>query len=386
MTGRRKKLRLQLFGVLCGCSVLAAQAADGLFQKPLLAEGINTTFQFGGYAQADLIHDFDAAGEQDQFVVSSIPVEGDPGAEAGSRNSFSLKQTRLTLDTRSNTSIGEIRTNFEGDFFGSGRAFEVLYAYAEWNGVMAGKFVSTFADPNTQPNTLDYEGPDGEVCVQQLLLRYTGRVGDSFEWAVAIEQPDNEIFSDFSGKARDEYPDLPAYVRWNRKERHVQLGGILRKLRYDADEGVSSTAVGWGVNLTGSILIKPRSTLMGQAVYGAGIARYIQAFNGEDADGVYLGNGDLKALGVWSILVGVEHEWTDRLTSTLSADYANVNDHAGRAGDSIKSSTAMHLNLVWTPRPLWSIGGEVMWGKRENLDGASGDATRLQFSVNYSFR
>ncbi len=44
-----------------------------------------------------------------------------------------------------------------------------------------------------------------------------------------------------------------------------------------------------------------------------------------------------------------------------------------------------HLNLIWTPREKLSTCIELMWGRRENADGADGSATRIQTMVKYGF-
>lgn len=44
-----------------------------------------------------------------------------------------------------------------------------------------------------------------------------------------------------------------------------------------------------------------------------------------------------------------------------------------------------HVNLIWSVDKALSTGIEYMRGYRENVDGARGDATRLQAMVKYSF-
>lgn len=367
--------------VVCACCL--GCFAENAFGGKVTVDSLNTTFEWGGWAQADLIHDFDPAGERDQFVVSSIPVVREPDAEGDGQSSFSLKQSTLTLDTETDTAAGPVTASFLTDFFGSGRAFEVLHAYVEWKGVRLGKSESTFQDADAQPTTLDYEGPDGEVFVQQLLLRYSHQVSDSLAWAVAIEAPDSEIYSNRSGRATNGLPDIPFRVRWGWTGGHVQLAGMLRELRYQLDSGAETTETGWGLSLTGGVELAPRSTFMAQAAYGHGIARYIQAFDGLNADGVLLDSGRLKALEASAVLAGLEHRWNDRFTSTLSADYSQLEGGEGRPFDGIKSVSSVHLNLLWAPHPSWMLGGEIMWGERKDVDGARGDASRVQFSMRY---
>mgnify|MGYP007029212667 CR=1 FL=1 len=42
-------------------------------------------------------------------------------------------------------------------------------------------------------------------------------------------------------------------------------------------------------------------------------------------------------------------------------------------------------NLLYYPAENLMLGGELMWGQRENNDGASEDDVRFQFTVKYNF-
>jgi hypothetical protein len=41
------------------------------------------------------------------------------------------------------------------------------------------------------------------------------------------------------------------------------------------------------------------------------------------------------------------------------------------------------VNLLWSPYKLVDIGGEVLWGRRDNQDGSHGDNWRFQFTTIY---
>ena len=43
------------------------------------------------------------------------------------------------------------------------------------------------------------------------------------------------------------------------------------------------------------------------------------------------------------------------------------------------------VNLLATPAKNVMVGGELLWGKRTNNDGSSGDDMRFQFTVKYNF-
>ena len=135
----------------------------------ITAGGIN--LRFGGFVKLDFIQDFDYVGNQDQFKVNSIPVDGDPNALLGGSTNLSARQTRITMDVSSDAGNGRMRAYVEGDFFGSGNSFRLRHGYGEWKGLLAGQTWTTFQDISARPFTLDYEGPDAEIFVRQAIIR-----------------------------------------------------------------------------------------------------------------------------------------------------------------------------------------------------------------------
>ena len=81
------------------------------------------SIQFGGFAKVDYIQDFDPVGNDSQFKVNSIPVEGDPDAERGGSTNLSAKQTRFTVDVRGDTAAGVVRAYVEGIPYALGLRF-----------------------------------------------------------------------------------------------------------------------------------------------------------------------------------------------------------------------------------------------------------------------
>ena len=81
----------------------------GVFDKPIKVKGI--TILFGGFAKVDFIQDFDPIGNEDQFKVNTIPVEGDPDAELGGSTNISARQTRFTLDVQADESLDNCAGN-----------------------------------------------------------------------------------------------------------------------------------------------------------------------------------------------------------------------------------------------------------------------------------
>ena len=362
--------------------------AEGIFKEPLEVGGVK--IQFGGFAKVDFMYDLDPIGNPDEFQVNSIPVEGDPNSLLGGGSNISAKQTRLSVDIWNDSSAGLVRAFVEGDFFGDGTSFRLRHAYGEWNGLLVGQTWSTFQDISARPFTLDVEGPDAEIFVRQPQIRYTGNPSEQIEWAIAIEDPDSEVTTPggISGVGRSKMPDIPAHVRIMRDWGHVQIGGILRQIRFVSDDGsgIDDSAIGYGLNFSGKVKVAKRDAVMGQIAFGSGIARYIKSFDGTNSDAVLTPAGEVKALDAWAVVLGFEHHWSDLFTSTISGGYAGLDNEPSQPSDAIKSARSFHANLIYSPHRLISIGGELMWGQRRNKNGAKGDATRLQFSIKYKFK
>jgi hypothetical protein len=357
--------------------------------KPLELWAGGVSLQFGGFVKLDAMQDFDPIGNEDQFKVNSIPVSGDPDSLLGGSSHMTARATRFTLDVRSTEGASQgMRAYVEGDFFGSGNSFRMRHGYGEWNGFLAGQTWTTFQDISARPFSLDYEGPDGEVFVRQAQVRYTSTVSDSFQWSVAAEDADSQItvLGGIAGSGRSELPDLAGTLRFSSARGHVQVGGLLRQLRFvSTGSGVDQTETGYGINISGSANMAGSDAIMGQIAFGTGVGRYIESFGGTNSDAVMTAAGSLEAIDAWAAVAGYTHHWNQSWNSTFSASIAELDDIAGQAGSDIKSARSMHVNLVYKPFAQFFVGGELMWGERENNDGAEGDALRLQVSAQYSF-
>ena len=345
--------------------------------------------RFGGFVKLDFIQDFDFVGNADQFKVASIPVDGDPNSLLGGSTNLSARATQFNMDIRGDTGNGVVRAYVEGDFFGSDNSFRLRQGYGEWNGLLAGQTWSTFQDITARPFTLDYEGPDSEFFVRQPMIRYTRTMANGLEWAVAAEDPDSQVSTagGIAGQGRSEFPDLVARVRVDRQWGHAQAAAIGRQLRFVSNDGaIDETATGFGLNLSGSVKVLGANSVMGHVGFGSGIGRYIESFGGTGSDALLTTSGSLEPIDAWATVLGYLHHWNDRLNSTFSASTAELDNEAGQGGSAIKSAQSVHANLAYSPSSRILVGVELMWGERENNDGAKGDASRLQVTIQYKFR
>ncbi len=373
---------------ITGPSENATASQDGLV-KPVEIKGTGLTLKFGGFAKVDFIQDIDPIGNEDQFKVNSIPIEGTSAAAIGGQNHLSARQTRFSLDVRGDTSDGMVHGYFEGDFFGSGNSFRMRHGYGEWKGLLGGQTWSTFQDITARPFTLDYEGPDSEFFVRQPQVRYTGHPSEKVEWSIAAESADSDLTtpSSATGGGRNQMPDFPARVRIKpNKGAHIQIAAMVRQLRYVSGDGMmKASTMGYGFNVAGKATVAGKDAIMGHAGYGSGVTRYIEAFSGTGSDGVLTADGEITALNAWAATLGYSHQWNDHWSSTLAGGRAQIDNDASQSGGAIKAATSVHMNLVCKPNRLLALGGELMWGERENANGDKGDAMRVQLSAQFKF-
>jgi hypothetical protein len=364
----------------------AAEPSAGTFPKSIRVPGTDVSFSVGGYVKADFILDMDPIEDRYEFKTNSIPVEGTADAERSGQTTLHARESRINLDVRSETPRGPFRAFVEGDFFGDGNSFRLRHAYGELGPVLAGQTWTTFMDISTRPWTIDYEGPDAEIYVRQTMFRWTHGLSEEWTLAVAVENPSAQfaVPGALDGEARSTLPDLPAHVRYVTGKGHLQISGMLRQLRFD---GIGTTpdasTLGWGLAGALAWTTFDKDEVVGQLAFGEGIGRYVESFIGQDADAVFQADGDLSSLGVVAFVVGYRHHWSESLRSGVAFSMADLDDDPDLPGGAIGQTQDFRANLIWTPYALVDFGGEVLWGRRENQNEASGDALRFQFAATY---
>lgn len=100
-------------------------ALRGFFSIP----GSHTMMRVGGYIRTDAIYDFSQLGNVNQFRPESIPT---PNLDLSNYN-MAARASRLTLESRTDTTWDVLRTYIEIDFVGSGNSteFRLRHFYAQ---------------------------------------------------------------------------------------------------------------------------------------------------------------------------------------------------------------------------------------------------------------
>jgi len=368
--------------------------------------GTAAAMKVGGYVNLSVVNSFDPLTIPDRFIVGSIPPDGVTLEGAVEGTQVSAQQTRLNLEYREQTKLGEIRAFVEGDFQGDSDTFRLRHAFGQFRSVLAGKTWTTFMDINSQPEEVDAEGINGQVLLRHSQVRWTPQFGEKLKLKIALEDPATDVINGESQRGNfdlvaslDRMP-LGPLGRWN-----YRVGFVLRDLKAIAgsdsnitSEGAQSTT-GWGITTGGRQPVKwwgGEDYLLWQLAYGEGIGHYIndlQTMGGGDA--VFDPQGKLHALPVFSGYVSYQHRWPmsfqfmkawpGLLRSSFTLSWVDINNFEFQEGGDYAKTLRASMNLIYSPTPNIFTGVELLWGERKNKDGSKGDAAQLQFAMRYIF-
>lgn len=387
-------------------SLLLAAVLPGLAH----AAGDERSFEIYGFAQADAIYDSKRVDPNwnDAFRPSKIGVDDQFGTNGES--SVSAKQSRFGVKGSLPTgNYGPIDFKFEFDLFGTGAnagqtTFRLRHAYAEWNAILAGQTNSLFMDGDVFPNVIDYWGPTGLVFLRNPQLRWTPYRTAGSHFSIAIEKPSNDVdpgnirliqgLDNFTLQSNEPLPDLTAQWRLGSDWGHVQVAGLLRDVGFQyqttADSGWhNNNETGWGINLSSSIRTVGKDQILLQVVHGDGIASYMNDggmdLAPQNACANQLCGLHAKAVPLTGVVAYYDHYWNSLLSSSIGYSFTSVNNTNFQDPATFHRGDYGSVNLLAYPTDNVLLGGEVLYGKRTNNNGATGDDFRVQFSVKYNF-
>src|SRR3954466_4230538 len=148
-----------------------------------------------GFAMLDIGHNFTQIHPDwyDTLRLTKLPAVKD---EFGHDNSTfaGVRQSRLGVRSSTPTDLGELKTIFEFELFGTGvdsgqTTFRLRHAWGELGAFGAGQYWSPFTDPDVFPNSLEYWGPTGLPWFRNVQLRYTAYQTDNSNLMIALARP-----------------------------------------------------------------------------------------------------------------------------------------------------------------------------------------------------
>ncbi|WP_417388555.1 DcaP family trimeric outer membrane transporter [Gimesia sp.] len=344
------------------------------FTEGLIIFGKDAAMKIGGLVKADFIYDFNPIDSTDSFVTTSIPI----GAPHRTNARFHARQSRLSFDTRWLTNDRLIRVYVEGDFFSEGNRFRLRHAFGESGSLLVGQTWTTFANVAAAPATLDFEGSVSSVNRRQAQARWTQNIlNENTTFAVSVEDTyfNIEPPTGITGDPSNPSPDFVTRLRYKDDCSEYQAAGLYRVVGFQPTGQSVRTAFAWGFNMTGVRLLTDQTKVYSQIVFGEGIGSYRDL---PDAAPTAVNQAGLLPMFGW--MAGLTHDWNEELSSNFTYAENSLSTSAYQARSDVKKTTYLAANLIWSPVTNVKIGIEYLFGTKENVGGATGDAHRLQTS------
>jgi hypothetical protein len=404
---RRIDRRPQLAWLLSAGLVLAA-AGPLQAQSAAQPAPAQPSIEVYGFAMLDMGVNFKTIHPDwyDTMRINRLPsFDGEFGEDV---STFAgVRQTRLGVRGFTPTALGELRTTFEFELFGTGvdegqTTFRLRHAYGELGKFGAGQYWSPFMDIDVFPNSIEYWGPTGMVFFRNVQVRWMPIQGDTRRLTIALERPgasgDAGVFADRielqNVRGRNPAPDLTGEYRYGGSFGYIEVAGLLGRMSWDdvLDDrfDLSGSATRWGVNVSSNVKVGSRATLRLQYAYGEGIQNYM---NDAPVDvGIVRNPGSTvtpiegAAIPITGTSAFVDYNWTSKWSTSAGYSSTFIDNTEGQSGNAYRLGQYALGNLLYSPVPGVMMGGELQWGRREMFrDPYVGEGLKLQFSFKYNF-
>jgi hypothetical protein len=250
---------------------------------------------------------------------------------------------------------------------------------------------------------VDFQGPAGWANQRRPGARVTIPITTKIFWAGGIEQPFSDITTNGLGNNVQDVPDFATHLRYEANAGHLQIAGLLRSIAYQPFDGEVTRRTGCGLSAATvfhpwAILIGSNPTrkanptglercrIVGQYNCGWGIGRYLLDTAGLGLDGEVdpvNGGFDLPFIAGW--VISYEHWYNERWLSAVTWSEVTAGSNDNQPVTTYIGSKYLTANLWYIPIRGLSLGVEVIYGERENVDGQRGSARRLNGLVQYNF-
>lgn len=369
-------------------------------------ENDNFRFGIGGTIHATMFFDFNGSLEGSSFTTWNIPVPTDYAGQSG----LTMGSSKLNFKAIGKLGGKQMVAFVEiGVGTSTGNAINLRHAYFSYGGLTVGHTYSFFMDLAAGPMTVDLQGPNTQISIRHPLIGYTFKFGNHWKLAAALERQELKINASSSAGVSDEFqecPDIAFNTSYTFDRGHLQLAALLRYLYYYRNSPLSTTSersgtkldVGFGGALSGSFNFTKNTSLSFQSVVGRGVGAYIQDLSESKLDLINMVTSDsasvLKTAPMYGGYFSVQHNWTQRLVSSLIYGYVHLYHMPGYVYNyddcyNFNSSHYVAANLFWNVSDYFIVGVEYLYGVRQNVfaDGSydSGHANRVDLMLSYSF-
>lgn len=372
--------------------------ADAAFPKSWPIFGTKSRLSFGGYVKVDYIQDFNGV-HNDRFELATRNVHVDNSGvtkEAPYMN-LSARESRFNFDFRTTTANGKpLRVFLEMDFWNLDRdpfhnVPRLRHFYAVYNRWLVGRNWGLLTDLYSVPVTLDFQSGDAVAGSRRTQIRYEQAVNKSKSIKVAasiemLEYPDIDA-NGFDGQSSMLLPLFSARVTKTTKlGGRLFFGGSIYQLRWDGLEtGPDATALGWGFVFSGSQNMTKKLNFRWNVSGGDGWGTNVFATMGSGNSAIITPDGNLETQFMYNLDASVQYAISSILVLNMQGGYVDVDLSDYKGPNDYNSGAIGHLNFIYSPVKSINVGVEYQIAQRENKDGKSGVANRIQIGMKYIF-
>jgi hypothetical protein len=366
------------------------------------------SIDFYGFAMLDSGYDFGQIDPAWYDVERPTKLPAYPNEFAPSGNVYAgVRQTRFGVKSSTPTPLGDLKTVFEFELFGTGvdagqTTFRLRHAYGELGAFGAGQTWSPFMDIGVFPNTIEYWGPSGMAFFRNVQVRWMPVRKKGGSVTIALEKPggsgDGGIYADriqlSNITPRFNWPDLSGNARIERNWGYLQTAAIVRKIGW-VDTSANTTnlggsVVGWGVDVSSNLNLSKNNVAKLSFVYGNGIENYMNdaPFDVGVATNPPGSRLPIKgvALPVTGVVAFLDHTWSQHFTTSAGYSLIDISNSDAETSSDFHQGHYAIANLLYHPIPKVMMGGEFQFGRRVNyLDGFDFNDYRMQFSFKYDW-
>ena len=351
--------------------------------------GSDIRMKIGGHVKVDALYDVDGTLDKTQFLMSTIPVEGQAEYDNHGYFSFFSRETRFNIDVRR---IGDgkvpLQLFIEGDFWSDGNRLRLRHAYVTAGNFIIGQTWTTLSVLESLTVVIDFGAGDALFGGRTTQIRYQKQIKENLKLAIALESLDFlgiDNPQDLSGSASAQLPLFAARLDYNWKSGIVAIGSSAGQLRWDGGADGTSEALQIDAVIAGRQYIGKNNFFTWNFSAGKGSGENIMAFIGSKANAVLVDSSKLEPMPAVAAVVGFQHKWTDKWSSNLSYAYGWLDTPDSRAPYALKEGGVGHVNLIYRPYKRLSTGIEYMWGTQRTTNDALGRASRVQTMVKFEF-
>ncbi|MCH5225608.1 MAG: hypothetical protein J1D77_06385 [Muribaculaceae bacterium] len=380
--------------------------------------GKDSKFYLGMGANVKMVGDFDwgaPLGNPNLFVTADLEETAKGNR---SQTLFSIGQSNLYWNfVALPGSKNQVGLFFDINFLGTSSKPEIAihHAYLKYRGFTAGYIVSTFTDIKADPIAIDFAGPNAITFIRHPNIYYTYKFGKDKMWTAQLgldmplaEKGDyTESMEEAAAQGKkfsrpltvgagtsyvhQRMPDIPLFIQraWAGNRGWFRFSAIFRDLQYRNDILQKNRGeLGWGIKVSGSTPIVGGLSGTWQAVYGKGVASYIQDLTNEGLDLVPVKNepGKLQTVKTWGAYGTLQYNFGK--CAVWNFTYSQVRAYAPDFGSEwsgmYKYAQYLTSNLIFNVSSFAQVGLEYLWGQRVNYSGSKVHDNRLMLMLNVS--